>query len=565
MHITCAIWTPEVKFSDSAKMQAAEGMGAVVASSARMESVCKLCQRPEGACVSCQQCHAPFHIGCAHEAGYTFGFDVSPVKGSRKDMIHSVTLGTETGSLSAAIWCKEHAIKTIVHDMTEIVEPESKMNALQLYCQVYKQADLTFTGTARKANLLAQPAKLSAQTMSAGNRHSSVTINGSAASSHPRALKASTPTADGEQSLVNGAGPQSDEGRYCVSCSTNTSLRWYEYHSKEDDTNQTNGTLRLPYEYRTWQCHKCHMKEQLEAHNSDDPNRSKISSSQAHPFQPDFFELTAPNQLTEWAPNGQALPSIGVPEFFEKEAKYLTITLNNPKYGGLHVFHGRDFGVKLDADPTPAFRFVVYYAQQDCKYYADRDVILMEDGSWITFPKSFMQALIKVIFSNRREAHWRVVNAREVPCIPMKAPVNIPNMDMLRPGTLMRTPGFNEPPPVPPAQLQQPPPPPLGPPSYGYPRRRPSNPRPLPRAALAPPLPDSRIAGPPSLPAAPQPATPYLSQQSPARAPSYGSSGVGPSEGPGVARPTTPHESSTGAMSGVGGASSSPNLRNLMH
>ena len=39
--------------------------------------------------------------------------------------------------------------------MSEAVD-ESSMNALQLYTQNYKQADLTLTGTARKANLVDQ-------------------------------------------------------------------------------------------------------------------------------------------------------------------------------------------------------------------------------------------------------------------------------------------------------------------------------------------------------------------------------------------------------------------------
>ena len=562
MHITCATWTPEVKFSDATKMQTTEGMGAVVASNARMESLCKLCRIPEGACVSCHQCHVPFHVGCAHEAGYTFGFDVSPVKGSRKDMTQSVTLGVETGSLSAAIWCKEHSIKTIVHDMTEVVEPESKMNALQLYCQMYKQADLTLTGTARKANLLAQPAKSNAQNAPASSSthgRGSTMVNGIGHAGHTRGPKASSPAPEDEHrgALVNGDISEADGERHCITCRVDTSLRWHHTQRKQEPSDQVNGVSNPARDSRNWQCHKCYMKEQGGIESASELEGTRIISSQSQPFQPDLFELTAPNQLTEVTTHGQALPAMGVPEFFEREVNYLTITLNNPKYGGLHVFHGKDFGLKLDSDPTPSFRYIVYYAQQSCKYYADRDVIIMEDGTWITFPKSFMQALVKIIFANRRQAHFRVVNAREVPCIPMKTPVNIPNMDMLRSGSLMRTPGFNEAPPIPPAQLQHPPPPPPGPPAYGYPRRRSSNTSALQRAAPPPPVPDSRMPGPPPA------AGPYY-LQGPSRHPSFSAGSAGQPESSGVARPATPRESSSGPA-GVVPASSSPNLRNLMH
>jgi len=82
MHVTCAVWTPEIKFADVERMDRAEGVGAVIASKVRLDPVCKLCREAYGSCVSCHQCHATFHVGCAHEANYIFGFDVLPVKGS---------------------------------------------------------------------------------------------------------------------------------------------------------------------------------------------------------------------------------------------------------------------------------------------------------------------------------------------------------------------------------------------------------------------------------------------------------------------------------------------------
>ncbi|KAK8219783.1 putative PHD type zinc finger protein with BAH domain-containing protein [Zalaria obscura] len=159
MHVLCAVFTPEIRFSNARVLERAENQGMIPMS--RYEMVCKVCKARDhqGACISCSHtgCNANFHVTCAHEAGYTFGFDVAPQKASRKDR-QTVALGSETGYMTAAVWCKEHSVKTIVHPMSEMVDDTGR-NALQLYVETYKQADIALTGTARKANLLSQSTK----------------------------------------------------------------------------------------------------------------------------------------------------------------------------------------------------------------------------------------------------------------------------------------------------------------------------------------------------------------------------------------------------------------------
>ncbi|KAI9679914.1 MAG: putative PHD type zinc finger protein with BAH domain-containing protein [Caeruleum heppii] len=167
IHVLCAVWTPEIKFGMAKALAPSEGIGLIP--SARYEQLCKVCKTNNGACVSCHQCHAPVHVGCAEKAEYTIGFDITPVKSSRRDLVNTVTLGNESGSMTAAVWCREHAVKTIVHPVQELVEGTS-LNALQLYVSTYKQADLTLTGTVRKANLVNQSTKAIAH---------SITVNGS--------------------------------------------------------------------------------------------------------------------------------------------------------------------------------------------------------------------------------------------------------------------------------------------------------------------------------------------------------------------------------------------------
>ncbi|CAO2657000.1 Nn.00g058030.m01.CDS01 [Neocucurbitaria sp. VM-36] len=220
VHVYCALWHPEIKFSNATRLDMVEGIGAPTL---RYDAVCKLCKTSKGACTSCLQCHATFHVGCAHSGGYIFGFDMTPVKASRRDAVPTVTLNGETGTLAAAIWCKEHAPKTAVHPINEQVEG-TDLIALQLFAREFKQADLTLTGTARKANLVDQSTRIVSQpaTTQVNRRASAVT--------------AQTPTsARGRQSIVglpvkeeSSEPPVPKSERKCVRCKIDASPRWWK-------------------------------------------------------------------------------------------------------------------------------------------------------------------------------------------------------------------------------------------------------------------------------------------------------------------------------------------------
>jgi hypothetical protein len=198
-----------------------EGVGAP---SLRYDTVCKLCKNSSGACVSCQQCPSTFHVSCAHSAGYTFGFDITPVKATRRDAVSTVTLNGETGSMMAAIWCKEHTPKTIVHPMNEEVEG-TELIALQLFAREFKQADLTLTGTARKANLVDQSTRIIPLSVSTqGNRRTSTIAN-------------QTPTSTRGRHSIGGVVIKEEEPndpvtskaeRKCVRCKIDASPRWWK-------------------------------------------------------------------------------------------------------------------------------------------------------------------------------------------------------------------------------------------------------------------------------------------------------------------------------------------------
>jgi hypothetical protein len=220
VHVYCALWHPEIKFSNAARFDMVEGIGA---STLRYDAVCKLCKTAHGACASCLQCNATFHVGCAHGSNYVFGFDMTPVKASRRDAVTTVTLNGDTGSMAAAIWCKEHAPKSLPHPMNEHVEG-TDMTALQLFAKEFKQADLTLTGTARKANLVDQTTRIAPQVvLLQTNRRAS-------------AITAQTPTsAKGRQSNAGiiikeeSAEPTVPKAeRKCARCNVEASPRWWK-------------------------------------------------------------------------------------------------------------------------------------------------------------------------------------------------------------------------------------------------------------------------------------------------------------------------------------------------
>ncbi|OAX83379.1 hypothetical protein ACJ72_02254 [Emergomyces africanus] len=236
VHVTCAVWVPEIKFGNAKELEPAEGFGLIPAE--RYQDICKICKTKHGACVSCHNpsCNVRFHVGCAHQSGYIFGFDITPVKSSRRDTVNTMKLGEEVGAATPAIWCPHHSISTIVHEMCEPSEVQG-LNALQLYCQTSKQADLTLTGTVRKAAHVQQSVGVSTQNgFHPPNRR--VSVNGSApnhnskdSSQAPAKLptESTAPNHGSNPPLgeANGHSINSAGGKQCTNCKSTFSPKWW--------------------------------------------------------------------------------------------------------------------------------------------------------------------------------------------------------------------------------------------------------------------------------------------------------------------------------------------------
>ncbi|CRK16242.1 hypothetical protein BN1708_017470, partial [Verticillium longisporum] len=56
VHVTCAVWTPEIKFGKAKALGPAEGISSIPRG--RYGEVCHVCNTQTGACVSCHLCKA---------------------------------------------------------------------------------------------------------------------------------------------------------------------------------------------------------------------------------------------------------------------------------------------------------------------------------------------------------------------------------------------------------------------------------------------------------------------------------------------------------------------------
>lgn len=243
VHVVCALWISDLRFASAKLLDSAEGIGSIP--SAKYGQVCKVCKSERGVCVSCQQCAAFFHVTCAQQYGHTIGFELTPAKGFRKESANTVTLGSETGIMSAVIFCREHTVKTTVHPMHEMVD-DSPLNALQLFARNYKQVDLTTTGTVRKAALIHSSARgvthavgpivnshrnstSNTQSNTAGNSTSASTTRSSRVSPTAVTVKSEEFDEDGDRVVhLTETAVAVPVAKDCSRCGTDTSPKWHK-------------------------------------------------------------------------------------------------------------------------------------------------------------------------------------------------------------------------------------------------------------------------------------------------------------------------------------------------
>jgi len=153
-HVLCSVFTPETTFTDSSRLRLVEGLTAI--SRHRWLTRCSLCGDVEGSVIRCSDCNKEYHVSCAWRHGHRFGFEIQPVKSSRRDTTITTTFKSEAGCMSAIVSCKDHdRTKRDIYDICET--NEGGETALQVYCRAYKQAAVGQAhGLLRKARRLDQ-------------------------------------------------------------------------------------------------------------------------------------------------------------------------------------------------------------------------------------------------------------------------------------------------------------------------------------------------------------------------------------------------------------------------
>lgn len=298
-HVLCSLWTPEIKYGDAKELEPAEGFGSIPKE--RWREVCKLCKSNKGACVPCHftGCNAHFHVGCALQAHYRFGIDVTPVKSSRKDSVQTIRLGDEVGAATPVIYCPNHGVTSKLHGLGEQTGQDG-INALHLFAQTYKQADLTLTGTSRKAAYV-QQSVLGPQHhgINVAHRRAS-TSSGLAASKDPLKVQPTDDRLDEmEIDPEERPAPRPISGivtnRKCVRCASNFSPRWWPSGRRAPLANGVGLSAASPPCHsrhlsqssfahpngdgaeQAYECHKCHIKNPP-AEPAPDPRPSPYSA-----------------------------------------------------------------------------------------------------------------------------------------------------------------------------------------------------------------------------------------------------------------------------------------------
>ncbi|KAG7445124.1 uncharacterized protein BT62DRAFT_898517 [Guyanagaster necrorhizus] len=157
-HVICSVFIPELTFSDASRLRLVEGASTIANhrwTSASCFPRCCICHEKGGAVIRCSDCSREYHVSCAWDFGHKFGFEIQPVKSSRRDTTVTTTFRDETGCMNAIISCKDHDhSRRMIYSLCDTTDGGE--TALQVYCRNYKQATGQSHALLRKARRLDQ-------------------------------------------------------------------------------------------------------------------------------------------------------------------------------------------------------------------------------------------------------------------------------------------------------------------------------------------------------------------------------------------------------------------------
>ncbi|SNX86598.1 uncharacterized protein MEPE_05307 [Melanopsichium pennsylvanicum] len=255
-HVLCSLFIPEVVYSETTRLKTVESCGNLPLS--RYESLCCICNVPRGACVSCSDtsCRKTFHVSCAYNQlpGYTLGFEILPVKSSRREVISTSSFKGETGHMVPQIWCKDHkevAKSKKLYDLAE-VDPKSGLTSLQMFVRANKGvvggsgakaigggggggggggvADLTNLVGETSYALLRRAKRydsLLLSNMSSGVGGTTVNVNSTPTPNATPMMFNNASLAGSPRSTLTTTSKQKPKGKCCMGCNTKFSPYWW--------------------------------------------------------------------------------------------------------------------------------------------------------------------------------------------------------------------------------------------------------------------------------------------------------------------------------------------------
>ncbi|XP_072527928.1 bromodomain-containing protein 1b isoform X1 [Salminus brasiliensis] len=121
-HVVCAIWVPEVGFTNTVFIEPIDGVANIPP--ARWKLTCYLCkERGVGACIQCSKanCYTAFHVSCAQKAGLYMKME--PIK-------EVTDTGSTTFSVKKTAYCCSHTPNGCVRRPLAIYEEAQPKNGL---------------------------------------------------------------------------------------------------------------------------------------------------------------------------------------------------------------------------------------------------------------------------------------------------------------------------------------------------------------------------------------------------------------------------------------------------
>lgn len=196
-HVVCALFMPDIVLTEPERMKTVEGAGNLPLW--RYQAMCDLChEQSGGACVTCNEpsCKRAFHVSCAWQAAnFVLGFDIQPVKSSRRDTVPTASFRGESGHMSAVVYCNLHrdvGKNKGLHDWADI-DSTTGLTAAQTYATTHKSvSNDRAVSTGLSASISGAAGVTSSLSASAGAQSSLTTPSTNAQTSSSTSLSEQT-------------------------------------------------------------------------------------------------------------------------------------------------------------------------------------------------------------------------------------------------------------------------------------------------------------------------------------------------------------------------------------